>query len=493
MRVGIWSVVLAALVSGCDETAPPSPLDGDSADAASDAPGVDAIVADDGSPLDGDASVETADVLDVLETSDSLAIPDAAPADSLSSDADASGGEADVGEVLPSDATSDASDGADVSGDSADLGTDSGDGAGASSDTSSDTAETAAPTVVGVSAGQGHTCAWLSDGAAWCWGHNDTGQVGDGTKGTDRLAPTKVVGLSNVAEIAAGDIHTCARLTDGTAKCWGDNGFGEVGVGSGSGTYTKPAATLGITGVTSISSGRYHSCARISDGTVWCWGYGALGQIGDGGFLQRNSPTKAILAGALSTSVGGYHSCARMADDTVTCWGDNDYGQLGDGSTTARNTPTAVPSLTGITQLAAEWKYTAARRSDGTILSWGRNANGVLGDGTTTDHVSATASLVSGATAVGLGLSHACARRTDGAVVCWGANYAAQLGDGTLTSRLTAAPVVELTNVAQLSVKGDHACAVKSDGTLWCWGYNAWGEVGDGTTTKVSTPFQVKF
>jgi hypothetical protein len=146
-------------------------------------------------------------------------------------------------------------------------------------------------------------------------------------------------------------------ISDGTVTCWGNNWAGQLG--DGSNTFSNvPAAVTGgaLAGKTviDITAGYGHTCALISDGTVTCWGYNGYGQIGDGDTTNSNVPV-AVAGGVLTNktvidiAAGGYHTCALISDGTVTCWGWNDIGQLGDGSTTNRNVPVAIVWLRNTT------------------------------------------------------------------------------------------------------------------------------------------------
>ena len=198
-----------------------------------------------------------------------------------------------------------------------------------------------------LSLGGYHTCGLLSDGTAKCWGFNLYGQLGDGST-TNRSTPVVVSSLSGVTAISSGNLHTCALLSDDSAKCWGYNAQGQLGDGTSTNRST-PVVVSSLSGVTAISSGLYHTCALLSDGTVKCWGDNTYGQLGDGTTTNRSTPVVASsLSGAAAISSRGFHTCALLSDGTVKCWGYNTYGQLGDGTTTNRSTPVAVSLLTGV-------------------------------------------------------------------------------------------------------------------------------------------------
>jgi alpha-tubulin suppressor-like RCC1 family protein len=192
-----------------------------------------------------------------------------------------------------------------------------------------------------------NNCARKGD-AAYCWGYNTYGQVGDGTITSPKSSPVLVI-PSGVASLAPSYYHTCAVMTDGTAKCWGDNGTGGVGVGTTVAKIMSPSDVVGIdgvganlSGVAEVCTGYGHSCARLTDGRVACWGYNTSGQVGIG--TTTNSTVPRVVSGVTAASklvCGYYHSCVIDAGGRVKCWGDNAYGQVGNGgmptdSTTAQ-------------------------------------------------------------------------------------------------------------------------------------------------------------
>jgi alpha-tubulin suppressor-like RCC1 family protein len=153
--------------------------------------------------------------------------------------------------------------------------------------------------VVHIAAGAFHTCAVLGDGTVRCWGGNTYGQCGDGTRDDQvnqgRLSPVQVSGITDAVRVAAGEIHTCALLADETVACWGTNAYGNLGTGTKNDTHLTPVPVAGLSGVVSISVGSYHSCALIADGTMKCWGDNGWGQLGDGTTTQRLVPTTVVI------------------------------------------------------------------------------------------------------------------------------------------------------------------------------------------------------
>ncbi len=399
-----------------------------------------------------------------------------------------------------------------------------------------------------IAAGYDYTCALIS-GSVSCWGDDTYGQLGNGTSGTDvfSASPVTVSGLSGVTAITAGFDHTCALLTGGSIECWGGNAYGQVGNNaSGSGlVQTTPAAIdtslISSASFKAVAAGSQHTCAITNANSVYCWGDGALGEMGNGTTLTVNKrPANPVsgLTDASAISAGGYadtgHTCALTGSGSshgVVCWGSDVYGQLGNGSV-ANFSTTPVNSLgSGVSAIAVGVNHSCALMNDGTLRCWGSDSSGQLGDGVYSISTTPIAVLggESGVTQVGTGDRNTCAL-INGKVYCWGNNRDFQLGDGSsinrpaltevsgLTGTVTAidsgmnqtcvivdggvkcwgnsaaAPAILITagsSVTSLSVTNLHACAVVA-GAVKCWGDDTHGQLGDGNTTGSSaTPVQV--
>jgi alpha-tubulin suppressor-like RCC1 family protein len=353
---------------------------------------------------------------------------------------------------------------------------------------------------VSIVAGTSHTCALRASGAVSCWGANDLGQLGNGSRDITQghNVPVDVPGLSDVTGIAAGGNHTCALRVNGTVRCWGANSRGQIGDGTVADSRFSPTAVQGLGGVVTLALGDEFSCARRADGDARCWGRGDGGQLGNLGTTDQLIQDSVIasrsctltdctrftpLADATDIATGVRHGCALQADDRIRCWGTNTLGQLGDGDTQPQPDPQrlvyTMPTVVGSAgtiggrSIAAQLAQTCARRAEGTAACW---------DSTLTP------AAVGGFTrtlAVAPGSSHKCALRADGLVQCVGSNQFGQIGNGaggpfSIGVTDPAQGLVSgLTDVASIAAGRDFTCALRVTGSVRCWGFNSFGQLGN--------------
>jgi alpha-tubulin suppressor-like RCC1 family protein len=294
---------------------------------------------------------------------------------------------------------------------------------------------------VQISAGQGRTCAVRATGELMCWGWNGTGAIGIGGTAPfpNQFAPTPV--YSNVLQVSVGAAHTCARQVDGTALCWGNNNFGQVGNASTT-LRSTPTTVIGISNVVDIAAGGDHSCAILGDGRVFCWGRNMEGQLGNGTTMSVQTPVQIGIS-AVDIELGIFHSCAVVATGDARCWGSGGSGQLGNGTLSSSTVPVSVTPLnvagTNFRPLSVELgTYTSCGIFEGDRPGcWGLNDRGQLGNGSTGGNATAPGPLsnVTGALEIEVGIIHGCVR-TASDVLCWGDNPDGQIGDGTMNRAL---------------------------------------------------------
>jgi alpha-tubulin suppressor-like RCC1 family protein len=350
-----------------------------------------------------------------------------------------------------------------------------------------------------ISAGSGHTCGLTPSGRAFCWGLNNTGQLGDGTT-TDRHEPTAVLGDHTFTSITTGGGFTCAIQMDGIASCWGSNGGGALGDGTPENRLV-PTPVAGDHIFTEISAGSAFTCAIDVENVAFCWGLNTVGNLGNGTFDEDSHVPTEVSGERLFTSItlGQAHACAIDTDGDAFCWGWNAFGQLGRGDQAGCTVPCRVSTEDRFVVIEAGGTHTCAIRTDGAAYCWGDNWRGQLGDGTTEDRFrptavggghrfSALSSMAGSAVA-----SHTCAVRDDAAALCWGASDFGQLGDGTTTSRLVPTVVSTGTDATVVTAGTRHTCAIRDEGMAFCWGRNEFGQLGDGTTTDRHEPTPVYY
>ena len=346
------------------------------------------------------------------------------------------------------------------------------------------------------------TCARLTDATVRCWGDNAFGKLGDGTT-TDSAVPLTIPGISDAYSLAVQDAAVCVALSTLEVSCWGRNGFGELGTGTIGGSSTTPVLVSGITSAIEVDGGQHHACARLTDGTARCWGYNISGQLGDGTTINRGGPVAVSgLAGAASIDAGKLHTCATLADGSVRCWGSNAQGAV-DATGTAANklTPVTVVDadlvpLAQVTAVSAGTEFSCAAQSTAQLRCWGRNVDGELGRGSTSAAEAPSSPLVNALVTDQDDLAtsgDASCAVVGGGVECWGYNLYGQLGDGTTTSSKDRVDVLGITTATDVELGGRHACAIVDGGAVRCWGANDDGQVGDGTTSAspVTTPVTV--
>jgi len=355
------------------------------------------------------------------------------------------------------------------------------------------------------------TCA-VADGKAYCWGHDNNGQIGNGSGVTaNQPLPVLVGGLlagKTVTDISVGLYFVCA-VADGKAYCWGSNSSGQLGDNSTT-TRHEPVAVVDtgvLSGktVTSIDVGQGHTCA-VADGLGYCWGAGGRGRLGNGGTSGSNVPVAVSTSGGsalngktvVQIEAAGAHSCARTSDNAVACWGDGEDGSIGNSTyTTTNSTPVAITINAHLSGKTITWlsagNATSCVIAGGLPFCWGNNAASQLGNGGTANVNEATPPTMSGVlngktfTRITTGTGRTCVLDTAGLAYCYGAS---RTGDNTSNNRTTpvAVTVASPSHLTGQTIKyivtGYSAtCTISTTEQAFCWGTNGAGQLGDNTAT----------
>ncbi|HEU4411260.1 MAG TPA: hypothetical protein VFS43_38770 [Polyangiaceae bacterium] len=287
-------------------------------------------------------------------------------------------------------------------------------------------------------------------------------------------------------DVDAGRKFTCALASGGRVACWGSNSNGQLGDGSFV-NRTSPTLVADLFDATQVVAGFNHACALRANGRVACWGSNSFGQLGDGTTTLRAKPVGVVgLVDAVQIAADNVQTCAVRATGEAACWGANVFGQLGDGTTVSRPVPGPVAGVTDAVEVTLGQRHGCARRAGGAAACWGSNDFGQLGDGTTSSHgLPAAVVGLSDASSLSAGAFFTCARLSDGSAACWGDNSSGQLGHG-VNAGLRSSPVevVGLKDVVELAPGWFHACALRANGRVACWGSNGNGQLGDGTNAS---------
>ena len=293
--------------------------------------------------------------------------------------------------------------------------------------------------VTEVVAGCQHACALANDGTVWCWGRNASGNLG--SPGVQMsTTPVQVVTedgepFTDVTTVAAGCAYTCAVRGDETVWCWGQNNTSQLGNGTLNEARTPVQVLVDVggtpfVGATALAGGGFHTCARKPDGSLWCWGRNDFGHLGNGTGEDSAVAVRADIEDVVEVSVGFSHSCARTSAGVVSCWGMVDDPLAGPGSV-ALNSALPQEVFTGASHVFVEGStHICAIGAEDALSCWGRNNLGQLGDGTTEFRPQPVKTLLAAARSGGAAQLNTCAVTPEGTLFCWGDGERGQLGPG---------------------------------------------------------------
>jgi len=344
------------------------------------------------------------------------------------------------------------------------------------------------------------------------WGYNAFGQLGLGNTTSPQTTPQTVTGFPDVTAFGGGFEHSVALRSNGTVIASGRNIEGQLGDGTNTNrsTFAQVLAAAGganLSNVVAVSGGGYNTVALKSDGTVWAWGFGGFGQLGNGTSVSSSSIPVQVGSGVVgfngqvvAVDAGFYHNLALTADGKVWAWGYNVNGQLGDGTQRNRNLPQPVlvaaggAQLSGIAQVSAGEQHSTALKTDGSVVVWGHNQFGQVGNNTTASPVlfpTATAASMGVVTSISAGAFHTVALKANGTVWAWGLGGSGQIGDNNTANALEPRPT-SISNVVDIRTNSDyHTLARTTDGSVFVWGANSFGAIGNGTTTNSTLPLNI--
>ena len=339
-----------------------------------------------------------------------------------------------------------------------------------------------------------HSCALTSGGEAYCWGSNTDSQLGRAPSDTPPAilpdsVPVPVIGGHSWRSLTAGRFHTCGITTENEAYCWGDNQTGQLGSGDPDDSST-PVLVAGGRSWRQLDAGSGHTCGVTNTNEAFCWGDGTSGQLGAAD--SASSPTPVAVAGGrrwATVDAGLDHSCGVTQGGAAYCWGDDSSGELGRGVGASTGRPVLVAGNHSWRSLSAGDHYACGVTSRSAVLCWGSDTSGQLGNGAAPS--SDTPDAVEGGlewVRVSAGSETSCGITTGGAGYCWGFNNTGEIGNGTNTPSNVPAVV----SGGQLWVSIDngefHTCGVNQDGVARCWGDNGEGQLGNNSTADSFSP-----
>jgi len=366
---------------------------------------------------------------------------------------------------------------------------------------------TGAPQVAAIAGGGFAGYELLSDGHVWAWGDDLEGQIGPGGHWQFSSTPVAVPGLRHIVAVTSGENTAYALARNGGVWAWGSNGQDELGNHVWA-SREIPVRVRLPGGITSIAAGAFTAYALRRDGTLWAWGDDAWGQLGtEGADVTTGTPRRVKrLADVVAVAAGDGNAYALRRNGTVWAWGDGSSGQLGDrctapqGSGTGgavcpeKRVPVKVRTLSDVVAIASGAFTAYALRRDGTVWAWGDDDSDEVGSRTRVPYVPEPVRVggLAHVVAITAGAYSAYALLRDGTVRSWGRGVEGELGDGSIANRAVPTQVANLAGVVKISGGGESAYALDRQGRLWAWGAGAYGQLGNGYRLSLDEPTRVR-
>jgi len=335
-----------------------------------------------------------------------------------------------------------------------------------------------------VSAGGSHACGTDDSGYLYCWGNDDSGQLGNTEALNSKTEPDRIGDSRSWTAVSAGGAHTCG-IRSGKLFCWGSDEFGQLGNGrTSSSIKPTPQQISGATDWVMVTAGTTHTCAiRNISGKgrmLACWGDDSRGQIGNGSLPSPSTPAFVSKATDwVSVSAGGFHTCGirdvsgkgRM----LACWGSDADGQIGNGALGQPSVPAQVGRAYDWKTVSAGENHTCGIRGTGLLACWGSDEFGQIGNGGgvgagTTVPTQVAKNLPTNWKSVSAGRAHTCGiKGSTNRLYCWGDN---RYGQSVAASEevLFTAPQLYAGGWKAQDTGHRHSCAIGGDGKLTCWG-----------------------
>lgn len=312
---------------------------------------------------------------------------------------------------------------------------------------------------------------------------------------TTTLSASATAAALSFYQVSGGDNHSCGVTVDNRLYCWGYNASGQLGNGT-TNTSSRPVLVAGGLLFHQVSAGDASTCAVTTGSRVYCWGLNVKGNLGDNTMINRSTPVPVADGRQFrQVETKGYHTCAvAFTDYRAYCWGSNDEGQIGDGTVINRTRPVAVASTLRFKEVRAGGSHTCGVTTDNRALCWGRNREGQIGDRSEIRRRLKPTLVADGHQfrQLAAGRNHNCAVRTDKRAFCWGDGTAGQIGNGRTYLSFWPRAVSGGLFFDRVTAGIFHSCGESTTNRAYCWGSNgARGQVGDGTRERRLTPVAV--